>query len=162
MACNHDVPRHRDPLDDLVHDHADVNRRVLEIGALLRAHHDDGVADLRASLLELREQLFLHFAREEEGLFPFVTEEAPDLAGHVDAMERAHDGICGAVARMVYMTESGDATSPSSRAVVRGTFERFEAAYGDHARTESELLRRLADRLDEAQRARLAELVRGL
>ena len=39
---------------------------------------------------------------------------------------------------------------------------RFETAYASHAETEAELLCQLTARLDVAQLAQLAELVRGL
>lgn len=80
-----------DTLDDLAHDHADLNRRVLELGAQLRALQRAGAgpAGLEATLSELRERLFLHFAREEEGLFPLGSQfalVAPALVpSYVDA-----------------------------------------------------------------------------
>jgi len=96
-----------DPLDDLAHDHADINRRVLAVGASIRAldcEDGNGLAVALASQLdELREMMFLHFAREEEGLFPFVSELVPDLADQVRAMELAHDSICGGLARMCHL-----------------------------------------------------------
>jgi len=143
----------RDPLRELGHDHADINRRVLELAALIRSQ--DG--ELARPLRELREQLFLHFAREEEGLFPFVRETVPERAEHVQLMETAHDTICGAVARMVHL-----ATAGGDRAAIAQLFQRFESAYGDHATAEAALLAGLEQRLDAAQRARLADLVAGL
>jgi hypothetical protein len=104
-------------------------------------------------LEELREPLFLHFVREEEGLFPFVAE----LAHRVQAMATAHDAICGALARMCQL-----AAVDAPRASLAGVFERFETACAEHARTEATFLHELESRLDDAQRRRLAELVRGL
>src|SRR5882724_11397814 len=96
-----------DPVQDLAHDHADINRRVLALGATirtLRRDDSDGMARALVTRLdELREQLFLHFAREEEGLFPFVAETVPDLAEQVLAMALAHDAICGGLARMCHL-----------------------------------------------------------
>lgn len=150
-----------DPVQELVHDHADINRRVLALGSAIRAldrNDGNGMALALVSLLgELRELLFLHFAREEEGLFPFVADTVPELAGQVHAMALAHDAICGGLARMYHLA-SANADLPGILAV----FARFEAAYGSHAETEAELLHQLSARLDPAQRARLAELVRGL
>lgn len=166
-----------DPVHELTHDHGDLNRRVRELGALL-----DGGATTRpnrdrlaAILRDLREQLFLHFAREEEGLFPFVAERLPDLGERVAAMAIAHDAICGSLARMVYIATTGGplggvgaedeaelAAPPGELALLAALFERFEATYADHARREAELLGLLDDRLDGAQRAHLAELVRDL
>jgi iron-sulfur cluster repair protein YtfE (RIC family) len=150
-----------DPVQDLVHDHGDIHRRVLTLGAAIRALEagdGDGLAlALVSGLTELRELLFLHFAREEEGLFPFVSEAVPELADQVQAMALAHDAICGGLARMVHL-----ATANAELAVIATVFGRFEAAYASHARAEVELLGALGHRLEPAELARLAELVRGL
>lgn len=144
----------RDPVEELVHDHADLNRRVLVLGAAMAA------ADARvveAQLADLREQLFLHFAREEEGLFPFVAEVIPELEDQVRDIAIAHDAICGALARMCHA-----ATAKAERSMIAPMYERFERSYADHAATEAALLRTVAGRLDAEQRRRLAAIVRGL
>ena len=146
-------PRMRDPVHALTHDHADINRRVLELESLIARP----TADLSAPLRELRELLFLHFAREEEGLFPFVTDSLPDCVLQVRAMETAHDTICGALARMVHFALGG-----GERAMIGQLFQRFVIAYTDHAATEGALLASLDRRLDAEQRRRLAALVSGL
>ena len=150
-----------DPVQELVHDHADIHRRVLALGAAIRAldaRDGDGLAlALVTGLGELRELLFLHFAREEEGLFPFVAEAVPELADQVHAMALAHDAICGGLARMYHL-----ASANGDLAVIAAVFARFEAAYASHASTEAELLRTLHTRLAPDQRRQLADLVRGL
>ena len=145
-----------DAVAELAHDHADINRQILALGAQLPALAGSG-RPLAEPFAALREQLFLHFAREEEGLFPFVSETVPDLADQVHAMASAHDTICGALARMCHLAASG-----AEVGTIALVFQRFEAAYGNHARTEAELLAALSRRLDEAQRARLRALVDGL
>ncbi len=145
-----------DALDELAHDHADLNRRVLEIGKLLAGDAIDPDSQADQLLIELREELFFHFAREEEGLFPFVSERVPELASSIDAMATAHDAICGVVARMCHMVKT------STVVTMRQLFERFELAYAQHAKLEAELLRQLTAKLDADQRLALAELVRGL
>jgi iron-sulfur cluster repair protein YtfE (RIC family) len=150
-----------DPLHDLAHDHAHLTRRVFALSTCIEAlRRSDGptTASVLGDLLEeLREPLFLHFVREEEGLFPFVAELASELAHRVQAMATAHDAICGALARMCQL-----AAIDAPLASLVGVFERFEAAYAEHARTEATFLHELESRLDDAQRRRLAELVRGL
>lgn len=143
-----------DPIADLVHDHADLNRRVLELGAIFDGRSERSLVE---ALHELREQLFMHFAREEEGLFPFVAEAMPDLAERCNAMALAHDTICGVVARMYYMA----AVSPVL-ATLRPFYDRFAAAYSEHAGVEAEVLRSLGGRLDREQREALVALVRDL
>jgi hypothetical protein len=151
----------KDPLDNLAHDHADINRRVLAVGASIRAldcEDGNGMALALASRLdELRELLFLHFAREEEGLFPMVSELVPELAAQIGEMAIVHDAICGSLARMYHL-----AAANAELATILAVFQRFETAYASHAEVEADLLRALATRLDPAQRAQLAELVRGL
>lgn len=150
-----------DPVQELVHDHSDINRRVLALGSAIRAldrNDGNGMAlALTHRLGELRELLFLHFAREEEGLFPFVAEAVPELADQVQAMALAHDAICGGLARMYHL-----ASANADLTVILAVFARFETVYASHADTEAELLRQLGRRLDPAQRARLADLVHGL
>lgn len=150
-----------DPVQELVHDHADINRRVLALGSAIRAldrNDGNGMALALVSLLgELRELLFLHFAREEEGLFPFVSDTVPELADQVHAMALAHDALCGGLARMYHL-----ASANADLTVILAVFARFEATYASHAQTEAELLHQLGARLDPAQRTGLAELVRGL
>lgn len=150
-----------DPVQELVHDHADINRRVLALGAAIRALDRNDASGMAVALVnqlgELRELLFLHFAREEEALFPFVAEAVPDLARQVHDTALAHDAICGGLARMYHL-----AAANAELNVILTVFARFEAAYGSHAEAEGELLRQLTGRLDIAQRAQLAELVRGL
>jgi iron-sulfur cluster repair protein YtfE (RIC family) len=105
----------RDPIHELAHAHADLNRRVLEIGALVRTVERGHARALVGPLGELREILFLHFAREEGGcLFPFVAETVRELADQVDEMAIAHDTICGALARMFHLTSfDADPASPT-------------------------------------------------
>lgn len=150
-----------DPVQDLVHDHADINRRVLALGTAIRAldrNDGNGMALALVNRLgELRELLFLHFAREEEGLFPFVAETVPELAEQVQAMAMAHDAICGGLARMYHL-----ASANADLGVVLAVFARFETVYASHADAEAGLLRQLTARLDLEQRARLSDLVRGL
>jgi len=148
-----------DPVRHLAHDHGDLNTRVLAIGARVRAVPDGvGTGDaLAGALAELREQLFLHFAREEEGLFPFVAEIFPELSGRMSEMVITHDTICGALARMCDLAVRGDAIS-----MLRALFDRFESSYTEHAGAEAELLRDLDQQLDPSQRRRLAELLARL
>lgn len=144
-----------DPVADLTHDHTDLNRRVLELGPTLARLQ--ALPPLLPLLQELREHMFLHFAREEEGLFPLVSEWIPELADEVLAMVSSHDAVCGALARMIHM-----ASTEADAAAFSGLLARFQTAYAEHARAEAQLLRRIDAGLDAAQRTQLAELVRSL
>ena len=160
-SCTTDASSMTDPVQDLTHDHADINRRVLALSAAIRAlgrDDSDGMAlALGTPLGELRELVFLHFAREEEGLFPFVADMVPDLAEQVHAMALAHDAICGGLARMCHL-----AATNAEIAVIAAVFARFEATYSSHAEVEAELLHKLGERLGPEHRARLSDLVSGL
>lgn len=149
----------KDPLKALAHDHGDLNRRVLALGARIRTLHGRaaGSDELSFELAELRDVLFFHFAREEEGLFPFVAETVPELRGQVDIMSVAHDTICGSLARMVHL-----AATSASIATIAALFDRFENTYAAHAHAESELLDSLEARLDAKQRVQLLDLVAGI
>jgi iron-sulfur cluster repair protein YtfE (RIC family) len=146
-----------DPVRNLAHDHAELNRQVLELSGSLAEH--EAVSTLLPALKELREHMFLHFAREEEGLFPLVSEWIPELADQVLALVGAHDAVCGALARMIHTASAEGEGDPVA---LQGLLARFQAAYGDHAKLEAELLRRADAALDASQRAQVAELVRGL
>lgn len=147
----------RDGVRDLSHDHAELNRRVLAISARMQQQPPVSSGDLADALDELRELLFAHFAREEEGLFPFVAERAPASASRVQEMAIAHDTICGALSRAAQLASlDGDV------AQVRAFYERFEHAYAEHARSESELLAALEVQLPPEQRERLAALIETL
>lgn len=154
------LPLHEpDPVATLVHDHGAINRILLELGKEMEALRkgEEVNPDLADELHALRDLLFLHFAQEEEGLFPFVAEALPELADQVGSMAAAHDGICGGLSRLIHMLETqADATT------TLGIFERFENAYGEHARLEAQLLTAVDKGVTPAQRAQLAELVRGL
>jgi len=145
-----------DPVGDLAHDHAALNRAVVALGARL-AERDVTSGDVADELVALREELFHHFAQEEEGLFPFVAEAFPDHADRIDEMARAHDGICGALARACHL-----AADDADKALVIAMFARFEVAYATHAKLEGGLLEELGPKLSLAQRQRLADLVRDL
>jgi iron-sulfur cluster repair protein YtfE (RIC family) len=152
-----------DPVASLVHDHGNINRLLLELGqemeSLRRLEPVDfaPAPEIEDALHALRDLLFLHFAQEEEGLFPFVSEALPALAGQVQAMAEAHDGICGGLSRMIHMLE----TKADPMTMV-GVFDRFEHAYAEHARQETQLLEAVDRDATPAQLAALAELVRGL
>jgi len=150
-----------DSIRALEHDHAQLTLHVLQIGALIaeieRGELTHPAAELGDRLVLLRDDLFLHFVREEEGLFPLLHRVAPDLAQPVADLIAMHDEICGAVARMVHLV----GTTPHLPVLVP-VFRRFEAAYAKHAAVELELLQRIGARLTVAQRRELHDWIRGL
>lgn len=148
-----------DATNELHHDHRELNRHVLMVGGALRAlHRDAGAHDqLLTELEELSELLYTHFAREEEGLFPYIGSSVPDLADSANAMATVHDAICGALARSLHLARTGAAAS-----AIGAAYERFENAYASHAALETMLLDDLSARLDAEQRAELLKLLQAL
>lgn len=155
-----------DPLFSLEHDHAELSRCVLDLGAAIRGvregHHapDEVRAVLIDLLAVLSEDVFAHFAREEEVLFPFVQEAVPELADDVAALTAAHDGICGALSRLGRLVQSEG--YPSQFPMVAAMADRFADTYAEHSRHERAFLANVTGRLSPAQRAALVELARGL
>lgn len=109
-------------------------------------------------LEEIRDELLVHFAREEEGLFPFIRRHVPEHVASVARLEATHERICGALTRLADLASKDMAES----LVFILLHERFESAYAEHGREEKALLGELAQGLNEEQRVALRELVRGL
>ena len=142
-----------DPIASLEHDHLHLSKLVADVRRLLGPAEESDRDQLVWALTALRDDLFDHFGREEESLFPYLRTALPDLSGPLAELEAAHDRICGGVSRMLAALER----APQLHAL----FTRFDAEYGAHAGRESELLRSLAGRLDEAQRAAVAAMLRN-
>lgn len=140
-----------DPIDELTHDH----RRLTELLFVLReqlSHCDPTTSAwtaLSATIERLRDELLTHAAREEEGLFPFVTANAPQFEPRARALQNAHDAICGTISRLVHAVAHASGTSNEQLDACRELFARFEALYAKHASEEAELLEELGRTLDE-------------
>ncbi len=156
--------RHGDPIQQLDHTHEHLSALVVALAELISAER---AAAARASdrhrafaclAEQLRDELFNHFAREEEGLFPYVREKLGEEHGAiVERLVSSHDNVCRAVLRLVEIARGSE-----SLASVRAAFEEFEDLYALHSQDEAALLGSHERRLDAAQRRTLRELVRGL
>jgi hypothetical protein len=142
-------------LHSLEHDHATLSQTVAE----LRAQANDARAgfpdeEFVGKLAKLADELFEHFAREEEGLFPFILQALPDQAEAIAEMQAAHDRICGAASRIAHLGDrpNGD--------LALSLFRRFDAEYTGHAQREAEFLRSLGARLTPEQRRALEDVLR--
>lgn len=148
------------PTLELQHDHAALQVKVRALGVIVGRFEREPTAAVRAAcaaaVTDLREDLFLHFAREEEALVPFVAANVPAFAAAVTGLVDAHDAICGALARMGEVIRAG--TAPTITAI----FDRFTTAYATHATRERDLLAQLAAALTARQRTALATLLRGV
>jgi iron-sulfur cluster repair protein YtfE (RIC family) len=150
-----------DPVRGLEHDHVPLSETVARIRArLVKSPAREVIGDLPTlRLVEgLRDDLLAHFAKEEEGLFPFLSREVPDLARDVDRLLAGHESVCGCIVRLAHSLSVGRGAYEDIVAL----FERFERVYAEHSRSEVSLLRTVGTRLDETQRRELASLLDGL
>jgi hypothetical protein len=139
-------------LHQLEHDHTALSQHVAELRTLV--HREP--RDIFASKLDaVMSDLFEHFAREEEGLFPYIIEQFPDQADVVAQLQAAHDRICGAASRIA-------ALSPEQIDLAITLFERFDAEYTGHAQRETEFLRSLGARLSPTQQDALSKILQHL
>ena len=149
-----------DPVSELEHDHVAFSHAVEQLDSLLSQRARDEIGDLQiVNVIEkLRDELLVHFTREEEGLFPFLVRALPDVTPEVDRLLAGHDAVCGCVVRLAHSLGGGLV----HRDLTLALFDRFVRAYREHARSEVALLRSVGPRLDAEQRRALASLVRGL
>ena len=151
----------------LEHDHTHLSRVVTELrqaARMIERGESDAAAreEFVSVLVALSDELFDHFAREEEGLFPYLAEQFPDMRDALRDFERAHDRICGAASRITAAASKGPDAIAQQVPWITSLFARFDAHYAEHARRESELLRTLHARLSDEQRAALSTILRGL
>jgi iron-sulfur cluster repair protein YtfE (RIC family) len=157
-----------DPVRELGHSHAALNKLALEVRELVltREGGRSTAAATRHRLLArlevLRDELLEHFANEEEGLFPFVRKNVPTTATTIDRLLDAHDAICGAVVRLAHFVAHDSGALDTHRSTLAALYERFEHAYAAHADDEANLLEELGHALDSGQRRQLSDFLRGL
>lgn len=164
----HDDRSDSEPITRLEHDHLHLARVVFELGSLFGAvrHGERSPENIKDDLAELlgglTEDLFEHFAQEEEGLLPYLLERFPDLAPTVDRIEQSHDRICGVAGRMLYLVGRPGVAVPEQFEQLEALFARFDSDYETHSRDEGKLLREVERRLKPEERAALNERIRGL
>jgi hypothetical protein len=156
-----------DPILGLEHDHVSLSELVAELrGRVAALQGAPGRAgELHGELLEalsgLRDGLLDHFATEEEALFPMVLANLPGFAGEVTALQGAHDGLCGAIARMTYLAQRGPDSLVEVLPQLASLFSRFDIAYTSHAQEECALLRRVSVALSPPLREELSLAIGG-
>jgi iron-sulfur cluster repair protein YtfE (RIC family) len=154
-----------DPVSDFAHTHDRLSTLAMELRRSVQASRASGFIAwgiLIEQLQALREELLAHFAKEEEGLFPFVRANIPSKVDAVNRMEGAHDMICGTVVRLAHLLSRPPLDPVAVLPSLHALHERFERAYADHSREETDLFSELGTSLDGAQRAILVELLLGL
>ena len=156
-----------DPIEQLTHDHGHLSELVQTAAALLarmeRAEEmSEGAIDELVHAVEtLRDALLSHFAREEEGLFPFVDQKVPALAPQVAALLGDHDAVIARTADLIRAAEQA-AASGVGYALCVSTYDRFVEVYAAHAQSEQALLRAVDAALDTEARSVLRALLEAI
>lgn len=161
-------PENLNPVHQLEHDHVHLSQLVDEVRALLSEAEKSSIFSaaqyslLQETLVALQDDLLTHFAKEEEGLFPFLDANLPDTVEAAQNIADAHDHLCGTVSRMLHLVQRGHETLNAARPTLVTLFQRFVDSYSKHAQEERLFLRGLPSRLTHTQLAELLELLKGL
>lgn len=105
------------------------------------------------------DELYGHFDREEQVLFPFLLENFPDAKDAIRRLENGHDRMCGALSRMQRLLAQDEAAIENNFDTIAMLFARFDANFTQHVDQERELLQAMSQRLDEEQLKKLAAML---
>jgi hypothetical protein len=156
-----------DPIAELSHDHGHLSVLVVEVGSTLaqiergEVSFEQGVDALHDATEVLRDALMLHFAREEEGLFPFLEVHAPSLLRRMEALRAEHDSICARANELTLASAQG-LRDGVGFAPCLSSFGRFEELYASHAREELAFLRDVDAALQPEDKERLRALLAAI
>lgn len=143
-----------DALNHLRADHKEVLKRLQTLGILLA---DDAALAEPSARLVLREllafitrEVWLHFHREEEVLFPviariFPTENAPIVGGPVFVLTEEHHVLRKLVARLTGLVQHWDDGDAGAVEAVRLTGTQLARAFQKHIYKEDNIVFRLAE-----------------
>lgn len=128
------------PLQELAHDHRELNDLLIAVHEAI-ARIEKGASKLEDELHEMtdgleafREELLEHFAREQEGAFPFLATRLPKARTRVDELIAQHDRIAESLDAVIQdLGKPGHTTSTSSWSQA---LARFESLYAEHSKSE--------------------------
>jgi iron-sulfur cluster repair protein YtfE (RIC family) len=151
-----------DPVQTFEHDRVRCSNLVRSLGEHrdVKRRKPSSRKQLVNVIVLLRDELFTHFAREEEGLFPFIVAVLPDARTTVDRLIAAHDSLGGSLSHLLLLISQR--VWDTDPAAFDAHLARFNALFAEHTYTEMALLQEIGERLDQAQRAKLRRLIRGL
>lgn len=141
-----------DPIEELAHDHRELSGLLVALHEALsrvesgRSTLEDELHEIRDGAEAFREALLEHFAREQEGLLPFVVTRLPAARERVEALVVEHDRIAEMLTALVKELDDveRDDDPPGSRRTRigrwRGDLRRFEELYAAHTRSEIRFL----------------------
>lgn len=145
-----------DPILQLVHDHRELSGLIVAVHEAL-ARIDRGQSKLEDELHEIgdgveafREALLEHFAREQEGLLPFVVSRLPAYRDRSDGLIVDHDRIAEALTKLA---SSLHALTGATLAAWKLELARFEELYTAHSKTENAFLDEVARALSSDEGA---------
>lgn len=145
---------HMDALERLRADHKEVLKRLQALGTLLT---DDTALAAPSAHLVLREllafitnEVWLHFHREEEVLFPviariFPAENAPVVGGPVFVLTEEHSVLRKLVARLTAQVQQWDDGEAGAVAAIQLTGSQLARAFQKHIYKEDNIVFRLAE-----------------
>ena len=157
----------QDPLSELSHDHGHLGALVLGVQAtLLRIERaeltfEEGVDELDDAVEALHGALLDHFAREEEGFFPFIESHVVALRPRVEALRVDHDAVCRRLDDLSRAVRQGVRDGVGFAACL-STFEHFQELYAKHARAELAMLVDVGASLDGDARDELRGILAAL
>jgi hemerythrin-like domain-containing protein len=156
-----------DPIEQLTHDHGQLGVLVqVAASSLARMERGEGMSEeaideLVHAVESLRDALLVHFAREEEGLFPFVDAHVPALGPQVAALLADHDAVIARAGELIQAAGQAVGTGVGYALCV-SSYERFVEIYAGHAQAEQALLRSVDAVLDAEARQELRVLLEAI
>lgn len=147
----------QDAIFKLEHHHLIIEKIIDDLRDAIQSvlREDMQAIELRATFEEFMsvadDEVYEHFDREEQVLFPFLTEHIPDAKPAVERLERSHDRICGLTSRLERLLSQGDSAFQDDFDSLVMLFTRFEANFKQHAKEEQELLNKMGAKLHQDQ-----------
>jgi hemerythrin-like domain-containing protein len=145
-----------DPLQELAHDHRELNELLIAIhGALSRVSQrestlDDELHEIRDGVEAFRDALLVHFAREQEALFPFVVAHLPAVRDQADAIIVEHESVANSLTELVKEMSSLDTDKLASWLPL---LSRSEQLYSAHSQSELKFLEEVSKALADDPKA---------
>jgi iron-sulfur cluster repair protein YtfE (RIC family) len=119
---------------------------------------EDELHEIGDGIEAFREALLDHFAREQEGLLPFVVSHLPRFRDRSETLIVEHDRIAESLTKVV---TSFHGITPDNLPAWREDLSRFEDLYATHTKSENAFLDEVTQSLtdDPSATDRLRELI---
>ena len=156
-----------DPIEQFTHDHGHLGSLVQTVASTLArteraAEMSEAVIDELVHSVELlRDSLLAHFAREEEGLFPFIEANVPALASRVSQLLADHDAVIQRATELIRTVSAAEQAQVGHASCVTA-YDRFVEVYAGHHQAEQSLLVAVDAALDESHRKELRGLLEAI